>query len=96
MALWGQAAASVANNEHFEAILQRRERWEGHTGFRKESRNDQSPAVGRDDCISGRVILPDVHASALDRFYGRKSLLQRRKQGTAVDSRCGCRCDDWV
>ena len=32
VALWGQAAASVANNEHFEAILQRRERWEGHTG----------------------------------------------------------------
>jgi NAD(P)-dependent dehydrogenase (short-subunit alcohol dehydrogenase family) len=34
--------------------------------------------VGRDDCISDRVIFPNIHASALDSFYGRKSLLQAK------------------
>jgi hypothetical protein len=58
VALRGQAAAGVANNEDLKAILQRREHRKGHAGFREESCNDQSPPIGREDCIFGCLILP--------------------------------------
>ena len=86
----GQAATRVGNNEDLKSIFERRQRRKGNASFCEESGDDQPLPIGGNNCVSGDVILPDVHTFAFDRLYGREGLLDSRKQRTTVDSRGGC------
>jgi hypothetical protein len=88
-----ESAARIRYNEDFKSIFKGTEHGEGDTSFGEESRDDQPLSLNTNNRVSSRVILPNVHTFAFDRLYGGKGFLQGWKQRTAVNTRCGSRCD---